>query len=62
MKKIKFLKDMYSNNTPVWYKNMTYEVLEEYEDTYRLFCEDMKIREIDKTLEYELFEVINNDK
>lgn len=58
MKQLLFFKNVMDNNIPVWYKNMTYQVIGENEETYKLFCEDMKVRRIHKILEHEIFEVI----
>jgi len=59
MKQLKFLKNVTDeDNKIIWHKDMCYQTSFEGEDVYMLFCEDMKMRGVEKSLNGELYEVI----
>lgn len=66
MKQIKFLKNIYMEGKPIWYKDCIYEVVSESYNSqgrliYKLFCEDFGLRGIDNILENNFYIIINND-
>ncbi len=63
MKQLKFLKTIACEGKPVWYKDCVYEVVDEGSnlqgrEMYKLFCEDLKLRGIDKILADNFYKVI----
>lgn len=63
MKQLKFLKTIACEGKPVWYKDCIYEVVDEGSnlqgrEMYKLFCEDLKLRGIDKILADNFYKVI----
>lgn len=63
MKQLKFLKTISLESRPIWYKDCSYEVVGESnnnlgQDLYKLFCEDLQLRGIDKNLEGTFYTVI----
>lgn len=63
MKQLKFLKTIACEGKPVWYKDCIYEVVDEGSnlqgrEIYKLFCEDLKLRGIDKILADNFYKVI----
>lgn len=66
MKQLKFLKSVYLEGKPVWYKDCIYEVVGEGVNAsgramYKLFCEDLQLRGIDAILSNNLFQVIEKE-
>lgn len=63
MKQIKFLENISLEGKPIWYKGCIYEVMGEFssqgKNMYKLICEDLQPRGIDKTLEGKFFITIN---
>lgn len=63
MKQLKFLKTIFLEEKPVWYKDCSYEVVSEGNnqqgrEMYKLFCEDLQLRGIDITLADNFYKVI----
>lgn len=63
MKQLKFLKTVSCDGKPVWYKGCLYQVTSEGannqgREMYKLFCEDLKLRGIDKSLVNNFYQVI----
>ena len=63
MKQLKFLKNIYCDGKPVWYEGCCYDVVSEGlsnegRRTYKLFCEDLKLRGIDTIVEGSIYKVI----
>lgn len=63
MKQLKFLKTVSCDGKPVWYKGCLYQVISEGannqgREMYKLFCEDLKLRGIDKSLVNNFYQVI----
>ena len=63
MKQLKFLTNVSCDGKPVWYKDHIYEVLAEGTNgqgrpIFKLICEDLQARGIDKILADKMFKII----
>lgn len=63
MKQLKFLKTVSLESRPIWYKDCCYEVVSEGnnklgQDFYKVFCEDLQLRGIDKNLAGSFYTII----
>lgn len=58
MKQLKFLTNISLDSKAIWYKGCIYQVLAEDEGMYKLICEDLIPRGIDKRLSHKMYEVI----
>ena len=63
MKQLKFLKTISLEGKPIWFKDCSYEVVGEGQNQngtimYKLFCDDLQLRGIDKVLENNFYKVL----